>query len=275
MNVQNTSKLRKRREIYSCLCVNLNEIFESKSIFKIFISSMFSVPNYICIFRLILALMIIATIIALTMLNQQALSVNKSYFSNCSSNNDCDNLRGLQCSSKDGVCNCPAIKTKGHCDCSYGYFWNGTQCALLLQYNQTGCSANFMCDQTKNLVCINKLCTCYSPKIMDPLTLTCRYNYLGCYFINTTNIGYALNSISARMSYYVDLCAYTCQYKGSNFSTLMVTNNQGMLGRCYCWNNLTLSLSGTCDLFCAGKNGEAYGCGSSTSSQYHSVYKLL
>jgi hypothetical protein len=259
-----------REEIYSCFCVKLNETFKSNTFIKTCISSMCGFPVYIIVSLLLLAIGTVAAIATLYQLKVQAsVVVNRSYFMNCSSNSDCDSLKGLQCSAADSLCNCPAIKTKGYCDCSVGYYWSGVECKRLMQYLNTGCSANYMCDNTKNLQCLNKTCKCDPLKIFDSTTQKCKYNFIGCYNDNTSPL--ATITATYRMNYFVDICINGCKYKNYTYSIFLTS---GSRTNCYCTNTyVSTSLLGTqfCDALCLGKSGEALPCGSAANS-YRSIY---
>ena len=267
-NKKNDSQ--QREEYDTCLCKNFNKFFKSNSIFKTCINTQFGFPIYSCTFFFLIACTVITTIAVFGTINSQIGTINRSYFANCSLNSDCDSLKGLQCSSENGICNCPAVRTKGHCDCSSGYFWNGTQCARLMQYLDKGCSANYMCDQSKYLICLNKTCTCDTTKIMDPLSLTCRYKYLGCYNDSLYSSSWVILSPLYLMEYFVDICINGCKYKNNTYSYIYWSSNNS---RCYCLNTISLTTPVICDINCVGKNGEKYKCGSSTGNgYYHSVY---
>jgi hypothetical protein len=228
-------------------------------------------PVYIIVSLLFLAIGTVAAIATLYHLKVQAsVVVNRSYFMNCSSNSDCDSLKGLQCSAADGLCNCPAIKTKGFCDCSVGYYWSGVECKRLMQYLNTGCSANYMCDNTKNLQCLNKTCKCDPLKIYDTTTEKCKYNLIGCYNDNTGGLQI---SATYRMNYFVDISVNICKSKNYTYSLF---STSGYKNYCLCTNSYqTNNLLGTqsCDAFCLGKSGEALPCGSVLSGyNYRSIY---
>ena len=131
-----------RNQVHQCMCLKLNKLVDKQSITKLFINALCGSPIYIHMISTILFLGIIATIATLHVLSIPKTAINNSYFANCSSNTDCNSSKGLQCSAQDGICNCPAYKTKGRCDCSKGYYWSGYECKRLFQYLETGCSAD-------------------------------------------------------------------------------------------------------------------------------------
>ena len=264
-------KYRKSYENYSCLCVFINTKLEPNGILKPLFNSLVAFPAYVLSLLLLLFCLAIAAIILLACLIVRFQIVNKSYFAPCSYNSDCDSTLGLQCSASDKTCNCPAVITKGHCDCSSGYYWNGTKCNVALQYLATGCSADYMCDQTKYLVCKNTICTCNTSKIYDSSTQTCRYNYVGCYNDpNTYNVNWQIYSpySSGQMFYFVDICISTCRNLDKIYSSVFSWGNN----RCYCQDSINTSVKATCELNCIGKNNEVYSCGSSSSWIYRSYY---
>ena len=259
---ENQTKIKpnhKRKEIYSCLCTKLNEKFKS-----IWINQLFGSPCYVSFLLTIIGISTITTIIVLSQVVNTKL--NRSYFGNCTSNSDCDNLLGLSCSGQDGSCNCPAGKTKGHCDCSNGYFWNGSKCTKVMQYLDTGCSSNFMCDQSKYLSCLNKTCKCEALKVFDKVSQTCRFNYLGCYVDTTSSTTY-LYAIFNQMPFFVDACINTCKLKLFNFSTVFISS----LTRCNCQNTFNTNSPAQCEMNCFGKNGDKNSCGS-INQNIRSVY---
>ena len=267
---ENQTKIKpnhKRKEIYSCLCTKLNEKFKS-----IWINQLFGSPCYVSFLLTIIGISTITTIIVLSQVVNTKL--NRSYFGNCTSNSDCDNLLGLSCSGQDGSCNCPAGKTKGHCDCSKGYFWNGLKCTKVMQYLDTGCSSNYMCDQSKYLSCLNKTCTCDALKIFDTVSKTCKYNYLGCFPDWSNQNSWYIVSPTYRMPFFVDSCISGCKLRGFTYSHVYWS---GGYHRCYCFNSLatvTLSTPFTCEAICVGWHGEQYSCGSSSSPYYKSIYSI-
>jgi hypothetical protein len=148
-----------------------------------------------------------------------------------------------------------------------GYYWNGTKCNVALQYLTTGCSADYMCDHTKYLVCINTICTCNTSKVYDSTTQSCRYNYVGCFNdanINSVNWYIYSPYSNGQMFYFVDICISTCRNLGRIYSSVFLWGNN----RCFCQNSINTSRTATCDLKCLGKNNEMYSCGSSFNWVY-------
>ena len=263
------SKTISRDEIYSCFCTKLNETFKSKGFIKMCINSFCGSPVYVIFSLFFLTITTIAAIVTLSLLNTQTsvAKINRSYFMNCSLNSDCDNLKGLQCSSQNSLCNCPAVKTKGYCDCSVGYYWSGVECKRLMQYLDVGCAANYMCDNTKYLQCLNKTCKCDPLKIFDRSLQTCRYNYIGC-FSDSTSLIYSITSLY-RMIYFIDICINGCKYKNIPYSGIFTS---GFKSYCYCLNSYTTtSPQVLCDQNCYGKSGESNPCGSTWGS-YRAIY---
>ena len=265
----------KRDELYQCMCVKMNELFGQRSITKLFINTLCGSPIYIHMISTILFLGIIATIATLHVLSIPKTAINNSYFANCSSNSDCNSSKGLQCSAQDGICNCPAYKTKGRCDCSKGYYWSGYECKRLFQYLETGCSADYMCDsyKTKYIYCLNKTCKCESNEIFDTTAQKCKYNYLGCFKDDITHP--SINSFSyilnAQQSYFVDICLSGCRFRGYNYTIVYRWSNP----LCNCVPNFNFFNSPyptSCDVTCGGKDGERYSCGNVNSWPYRSVY---
>ena len=246
---------KKRNEIYSCLCTKLNEKFKS-----IWINQLFGSPCYVSFLLTIIGISTITTIIVLSQVVNTKL--NRSYFANCTSNSNCDNLLGLSCSAQDGSCNCPAGKTKGHCDCSNGYFWNGSKCTKVMQYSDTGCSSNFMCDQSKYLSCVNKTCKCGTLKVFDIVSQTCRFNYLGCYYDINNGGNCYITALFNQMPYFIDTCINTCKSKMFNFTSVFIWGSNSP--RCNCQNTVNFNLAGFCEMICIDRNGEKYTCGSIT-----------
>ena len=99
------SKTISRDEIYSCFCTKLNETFKSKGFIKMCINSFCGSPVYVIFSLFFLTITTIAAIVTLSLLNTQTsvAKINRSYFMNCSLNSDCDNLKGLQCSSQNVI----------------------------------------------------------------------------------------------------------------------------------------------------------------------------
>jgi hypothetical protein len=261
----------KRREAYSCLCAKLNEKLGSTSMIKTCINSLFATPAYIFSIIVLIGCIMLIMIIILTYFCIKVETTNKSYFAKCTSNSDCNNLLGLQCSAENGLCKCPAYQTKGRCDCSVGYFWNGTECARLMQYLETGCSGDYNCDKTKYLKCLNKVCTCETNKNWDSTTQTCRYNYLGCYEDSTYGTATHLftQNSNRKMFYFVDMCITTCKNYYTNYSSIFV---YGSNNYCYCLRSFPFNKPINCDTKCIGKNGEEYFCGGTATWAYRAVY---
>jgi hypothetical protein len=161
-NTKNNDSLSEteRNDAYNCMCVKLNELFRTQSIPKFCLNTLIGSPIYIQFISTALFLGLISSITTLYILSIPVAQINNSYFANCSSNSDCNSSKGLHCSAQDGICSCPAYKTKGRCDCSKGYYWNGYECRRLYQYLETGCTADWMCDsyKTKYIYCINRTC---------------------------------------------------------------------------------------------------------------------
>ena len=258
----------KRNKIYSCMCIKLNGFFTSNSIMKYCLNSLVGFPLYIYAVLVFLSVACVATIVTLSVLNSRSNLPNRSYFANCTLNSDCDNLKALQCSAQNGICNCPVLKTKGHCDCNKGYYWSGYECLLLKQYLNYGCSANYMCDQSKFLLCLNKTCMCDPLKIFDSVSQTCKYTYLGCFYDSVYWVNSHMSGINNQF-YLPDICINFCKLKGFNYTLMYKWGSQ----LCYCVHTFNFSQPITlCELICLGKNGEQYTCGSSTAWQYRSVY---
>jgi hypothetical protein len=201
--------------------------------------------------------------------------INDSYFANCSSNSDCDSLKGLQCSAQNGVCSCPAYKTKGHCDCSKGYYWSGYECRPLFKYLETGCTADYMCEsyKTKYIYCINNTCKCESHKIFDTTSQKCKYNYLGCFddiFLISSNIYIYFAAHTA----VIDACINACRIRSLKYTVLSKSSNSYF---CNCASTISfLSPVPYCDTTCLGKDSERYPCANSGgTSYYRSVYSNL
>ena len=270
VEVEGNKKNFKRHEIYSCLCAYINTRLESYGILKPFFNSLIAIPAYVLSLLFLLFCLAFATIITLACLLVRFQTINKSYFAPCTYNTDCDNTIGLQCSASDGTCNCPAVITKGHCDCSSGYFWNGTQCTVTLQYLANDCSADYMCDQTKYLVCLNRVCTCSTSKVFDLTAQACIYNYLGCFNDPRYSVNQYIYSpySNGQMFYFVDICISTCRNLNTIYSSVFLYGNN----RCYYLNSINTSVTATCELSCLGENNEIYLCGSSSNWVYRSYY---
>ena len=257
----------KRREIYYCMCIKLNTIFSSNSILKFFLNNLIASPIYVVTVLAVLVVAIAGSIVALSILNSQS-TANKSYFANCSLSSDCDSLKGLQCSAQNGICNCPAFKTKGRCDCSKGYYWSGYECKRIMQYLDYGCTANFMCDKSKFLLCLNKACKCEPLKRFDTVSQTCKYNYLGCFYDMKPGVDSYVSS-QLNQFYFVDICINQCKFKNTNYSIVYRWGTTGPT-MCHCVNTLNFTAvmpNSWCDFICAGKNGEQYACGSSSGGK--------
>jgi hypothetical protein len=132
-NKTSTSKQSKR---FICLCSeSLTKTSFHKTAFKELAISMCGFPAYVWLTIIFTFLTIFSLFIWLTVNNFYI--QNKSYFVTCNSNSDCDLTKGLQCSNEDGGCNCPAINTKGRCDCSKGNYWSGINCSLQIGLNSS------------------------------------------------------------------------------------------------------------------------------------------
>ena len=156
---------------------------------------------------------------------------------------------------------CATSKLKGLCVCVDGYYWNGTLCTKLLTYMylKGECTSNYNCD--KNLLFLNKACTCDAIKVIDPLTQRCKYNYLGCYEYNETTNYYLAMSLSQReMFKFVQICISTCKYQQeTKYTSLNVESNYII---CECLNNNIFTLPSTmCSITCTGSDSrERYIC---------------
>ena len=270
---KNVNSTIKRNEIYHCMCIKLNQLFRSHSIQKLCVKTLTGSPIYIHLILTILFFGLIAAITTLYLISIPKTEINNSYFANCSLNSDCDSLKGLQCSAQDGVCNCPAYKTKAHCDCSKGYYWSGYECRRLFQYLETGCTADYMCEsyKTKYIYCINRTCKCESHKIFDTTAQKCKYRYLGCFndwFSSSFNNYFYFATNTA----VIDACINGCRIRSFNYTFLSKSSSSYF---CNCASSISfLNPSPTfCDTTCLAKDRERYPCANSASNwQYRSVY---
>jgi hypothetical protein len=274
-NTKNKESLTKmeRNDTYSCMCVKLNELFRTRSIPKFCLNSLIGSPIYIQFISTVVFLGLIVTIATLYVLSIPVAQINNSYFANCSSNSDCNSSKGLQCSAQDGICSCPAYKTKGRCDCSKGYYWNGYECRRLYQYLETGCNADWMCDsyKTKYIYCINRTCKCESYKIFDTTAQKCKYNYLGCFYDGSfSTISYFSYAVNMPLIYFLDFCVTGCRLKGFNYTTMFKSINS--LCNCVAAVNFANPRPSDCDTTCLGKDGERYSCGNTNDWRIRSVY---
>jgi hypothetical protein len=267
------NSINKRNEIYHFMCIKLNRLFRSQSIQNLCVKTFIGSPIYIHLIFITLFFGLIGTISTLYVLSipKTKTEINNSYFTNCSSNSDCDSLKGLQCSAQDGVCSCPAYKTKGHCDCSKGYYWSGYECRRLLQYLETGCTADYMCEsyKTKYIYCINRTCQCESHKIFDTTSQKCKYHYLGCFF--DWNWGYNNYFYYATSTAVIDACINACRIRSFKYTILFKSVNFN----CNCASSVSFSSpsSTSCDTKCLGKDRELYPCANIWGdSNYKSVY---
>ena len=136
-----------------------------------------------------------------------------------------------------------------------------------MQYLDTGCFTDNMCDRNKYLLCSNSTCQCNSLKKMDSAKQKCRYNYLGCFYDSNTNSSLIF---SQRNSYYfIDICIKSCKYGNYNYTTIFNYNNQKF---CYCLNSGPLISSQSCSSYCFSKDNEEYSCGSNFDMNSHAYY---
>jgi hypothetical protein len=256
-----TSKKR-----FFCLCSeNLIKTQFHKTAFKDIAISMCGFPAYIWLTASLIFLSIISLFVWLTVANYYV--QNKGYFATCSSNNDCDLVKGLQCPSQDGDCNCPARNTKGRCDCSKGNYWNGQDCSLQSGLNSSGCTHDYQCDQKKDLVCLNGICTCKAPKRWITNESKCDYNYLGCFFENTDPNQYSYYSRVSNPAYFVEFvecCLENCYKNGFKFATAFFWNSKTS---CSCRTTFSFSSPDTrCNLLCGGYT-RSWVCGHTSAWQ--------
>jgi hypothetical protein len=256
MQNMNATSSKKR---FFCLCSeNLIKTRFHKTAFKELAISMCGFPAYIWLTTCLIFLSIISLFVWLTVANYYV--QNKGYFATCSSNNDCDLVKGLQCSSQDGDCNCPARNTKGRCDCSKGNYWNGQDCSLQLGLNSSGCIYDYQCDQKKDLVCLNSICTCRAPKKWIANESKCDYNYYGCFWDNTLQGTYLYYSRSPNPAYFVEFCLENCYKNGFKFATVFFSNPYTY---CSCRATITSNTQDPrCNLLCRGIT-RSWVCGAS------------
>jgi hypothetical protein len=231
---------------FFCLCSdNLIKTRFHKTAFKDIAISMCGFPAYVWLTISLIFLSIISLFVWLTVANYYV--QNKGYFATCNSNNDCDLVKGLQCSVYDGETS--TRNTKGRCDCSKGNYWNGQMCSLQLSLNSSGCTHDYQCDQTKDLVCLNRVCTCKAPKRWITNESKCDYNYLGC-FNDWSDQSYSYYSRRSNPAYFVEFCLENCHKNGFKFATVFFLNSNTY---CSCktayWSN---NPDTRCNLLCGG-----------------------
>ena len=284
-----------RDEHFFCLCKKCNSRYKCETHpCKICFNTLCGYPMHTCtlFFAAFLALIVLFSYYLYVFLIFKY--ANNSYFATCLSNIDCNSTIGLYCATTAGVCNCPAKNTVGRCDCNKGYYWNGTQCSLLLTYNSTGCVNNYNCDQSKNLVCSGYVCGCEKPKVWT--NSTCDYNYIGCFIDISTLNGplWSSQNNNSRMTYVVETCVGYCYNIKIKYALLSISNY--VVG-CYCQGkiinsrfikllifkifmcqaNYTTISSTSCNTLCPGSNSVGYYCGNSgyTNQSIKSVYQTF
>lgn len=239
-------KTSRRGKKFMCLCgASLSKTRCYKTAFGDLVTSMCGFPTYTWLVLVLITLILMSLFIWVTYENLHV--QNRNYFVRCNSNNDCDLTLGLQCSTEDGSCNCPAVKTKGRCDCNKGKYWNGQECSPQLDLNFTGCTYDYECDQSKKLVCLNKMCACKSPKKWNVTNEMCDYAYEGCYSDNSASPYFT--SIVSNPPYFVETCIERCNKYGFSYARLYY--NGGIIN-CECTNSNYTSPSALCNLICPG-----------------------
>ena len=143
------------------------------------------------------------------------------------------------------------------------------KCTKVMQYLDTGCSSNYMCDQSKYLSCVNKTCKCDTLKVFDIVSQTCRFNYLGCYYDLNYGTTYYFVSWMNQVPYFIVTCINTCQLRMFNYTYFYAING---LSRCNCVNSVNFSLPGSCEMICFGQNADKYSCGSLFATGVYSTY---
>jgi hypothetical protein len=256
---------------YGCLCISLNEKVQKVLCLKLLTSTLFGFPLHTWIFVMTIFLVGVGALAWLCIQKSAILITNNSYFANCTSNTGCDTLIGLSCATQDDTCNCPAKKTKGRCDCSSGYYWNGITCTILLQYNKTGCNYDYNCDQSKRLKCSNNICSCVSPRTWDSTLQACTYKLSasGSLWLNLQTIFKSTTGL--RTYYFVDACIDLCFKLNNKYSYINVMNN---LNNCACSNTNHIFFSNVqCDALCYSSDNRAYSCGFiNQNNNYYAQY---
>jgi hypothetical protein len=197
-------------------------------------------------------------------------NLNRSYFSTCSSNSDCDVNLLLHCAVENS-CMCPASLSSGRCDCSPGYYWDGISCSLLLPYGSTKCANDYNCDPTKFLKCVNQTCSCGYQK--EWISGICDYVYIGCYNDSITTTSQMFVSQTSRINYFVESCIDTCKKKSAKYSLINYYNS---LNTCYCSDSFDTRTKLTCDIICPGDISSGRICGSSNGvSNIYAIYKTI
>ena len=266
------TKTAVRNDGQSCLCVSLNSKLKKKSCLKPITTTLFGFPVYIWTFT---CFFIIAAVITITVLTYY-LMVPKSlssYYGACSANKDCNTTIGLHCTSQDNECSCPAKNTKGRCDCSAGTYWNGYKCTLLTQYNQS-CSWDYNCDQSKDLKCINKTCSCVAPRYWNATSGYCDFIYIGCFIDNINSFQWSFRApFGQRMFYFVDMCVDMCYRSNRKYAGITISTNN----LCACFNTIITSSPISCDIMCYGTNGRYYPCGYTNppNTNYRAYYQVF
>lgn len=263
-----------RKHHYFCLLPHFNIKIGSNSCFKVLTGTIFAYPAYFCLLLFIFLLIIVALICYFSYLLVYTRTVNNSYFSKCTSNNDCNSLVGLGCSAENQVCNCPAGYIKGRCDCSRGTYWDGVRCSPWMQYKQAGCAGDYNCDPTKELKCVNQACVCVPPKYWNSTANTCDFAFLGCFSESTGTGRYYIGALNTfrRMFYIVDMCTSYCRNINNNYSLIYTYGDN--LNYCWCLSALASPTPITCDVQCLGKNGKSYWCGNSGGAWFHRAIYL-
>lgn len=213
---------------------------------------------------------LISLLITLIVFNiQHDYPLNKSYFSECKSNVDCDTSIGLYCATQNGLCNCPAFNTKDRCDCKIGYFWNGEQCVLLMSINNTGCASDYQCDQSKQLYCSNSTCLCKQPMQWDSSQKRCDYKFLGCFRSgggSGTTIFITANQ-RTKPVYFVETCINRCYNYSFTYANFYYSNSDEV--SCYC-NNAMSNTPDSCNVLCSGLTNRE--CGNDGNNNIRAVY---
>lgn len=210
--------------------------------------------------------------------NISLLKVNRSYFSFCKANTDCDITLGLYCAVLNGTCNCPANYVAGRCSCLNGYYWNGTMCAVLLNYLETGCLFDYNCNSKQNLICSSNTCLCKNGQMWNATLTKCAYGYLGCFWDTGLTLYY--NFVGAvqnnsNLNYFVDVCISHCFISAYKYAHIAIGTNSS-INICYCRSTYnTTTVNNNCDTTCLGIDGNQYMCGSSSgNSNQRSIYQV-
>jgi hypothetical protein len=235
------------------------------------VKQFYGCPCYIwtLLFFLLFAIIGIITWLTYTIIYTQ--NLNQTYFAACTSNSDCDVDKLLHCAVENSACLCPASLSTGRCDCSPGYYWSGTKCALLMDYGALYCAADYNCDSTKFLKCVNQTCACGYQMQWNTTTRICDYVYEGCYTDSLTITTF--QSQTARINYFVEICIDTCTKMKTKYA---LTSYNGAVNNCYCNSTFDTSVKTSCEIFCPGSNSNGRRCGSMSGSlSDKAVYRII